>query len=106
MSEYEVVECRKSGKELADYEIRIKGAGKGTPKVATVWGHYGTDAKTMALKVATALSSSQPEARREVLDSIRQIIHDWRFADQNGGTSEGNEDLLARRILFRLGGME
>jgi hypothetical protein len=51
---YEIVEKPKG--ELSDYEIRIEGAGKGSPKIATVWGHYGTDAKATADEIVAALN--------------------------------------------------
>lgn len=62
MNEYEAIEIRRPGKELCDYEIRAKGAGKGTPKIATVWGHYGYDAKSTAEMIATALSARRRKA--------------------------------------------
>lgn len=56
---YEIAEKQKPYSELADYEIHVAGARKGTPKVATVWGHYGTDARAIADRIVRALNEGE-----------------------------------------------
>jgi hypothetical protein len=54
---YEIVPKRRPGSDLTDYEIRPEGAGKGTPKTVTVWGHYGTSALETARIIVEALNA-------------------------------------------------